>query len=871
MIHANHMTPTPDGGLGTVPMPMAPSTEETNLIETVKSYQRPGDVEHVRRVLDYARELRELRRLALLQAPTHTAKAEKTEKAARGEKAEKSEKTEKIEKTEPAGQAKATAIQQDFSYVLGVAQTLADAIHIDAISLAAVLLYQAVENKQVSLDDVRMRLAGEFGEAVAQTIANIERFDSLQRPREELRRHAAATETEETTRDRRRSRERQRQQDAENLRKMFVAMTEDPRVAVFKIADQLRLMRAVREAADYWYARDKAQLTQPADALAAAAPQPAPQWTADECRMMAEETRDIYAPLAGRLGMGRVEGELEDLAFAVLEPDDYAWLSDAVANYIQERGAYVERVCDILRKEMRAIGLNAEISGRVKHLYSIYKKVQRMASHDLSTLYDILAFRIIVETTADCYMALGHVHGLWKPMEGRIKEFIANPKPNGYQSLHTTVFCLDDRLAEIQIRTRQMHEPAEYGVAMHWYYKDVGDSASAQAKSLQSWVQQVKEWQQDIQLPGGRAERAIESARDNVLVKEQIFVFTPAGDVKELPAGATPLDFAYLVHTDVGNHVAGVRISTTDSNGRLVKKLVPLDYELKNGDVIEVIKRKDAHPTRDWLHVARTKSARDKIQRYLKAHERDIDLQIRRERLDRELRLIGLRKGFEELSDDDLAWLVTTFDQPDLDTLLVAIGGEKLRVSLVIAKVRERFFPPAAVEAEIGEATTPAREQQVGASVGGLSGMLTRLATCCNPLPTDELMGYITRGRGVVIHRADCANLAHLLEKEPERAVAVEWPTKLDGHEHFRAPIVIEARDRTGLLADVTGLITGMKINMLKVTTVTKSNRATITAMLEIQRPDQLSAVIKALREVPSVQSVERKRSGEKGSSAHRG
>src|SRR5579871_3275816 len=380
MIHANHMTPTPDGGLGTVPMPMAPSTEETNLIETVKSYQRPGDVEHVRRVLDYARELRELRRLALLQAPTHTAKAEKTEKAARGEKAEKSEKaekaekTEKIEKTEPAGQAKATAIQQDFSYVLGVAQTLADAIHIDAISLAAVLLYQAVENKQVSLDDVRMRLAGEFGEAVAQTIANIERFDSLQRPREELRRHAAATETEETTRDRRRSRERQRQQDAENLRKMFVAMTEDPRVAVFKIADQLRLMRAVREAADYWYARDKAQLTQPADALAAAAPQPAPQWTADECRMMAEETRDIYAPLAGRLGMGRVEGELEDLAFAVLEPDDYAWLSDAVANYIQERGAYVERVCDILRKEMRAIGLNAEISGRVKHLYSITRR-----------------------------------------------------------------------------------------------------------------------------------------------------------------------------------------------------------------------------------------------------------------------------------------------------------------------------------------------------------------------------------------------------------------------------------------------------------------------------------------------------------------
>jgi GTP pyrophosphokinase len=834
-----------------------PSTEEINLLQAISTYLPPLDVEHVRRTLDYARALRDTEHLVSRAAGP----------VQRGGNSRKSERMDKLEKSGKADPAKATYLQQDPGYVIGVAQPLADAIHIDAISLAAVLLYQAVESKQVTQDEIRQGLGGEFGEAVAQTLANIELFDTLQRPGETLRRERSSATGGSNDAARSRTRERQRQQDTENLRKMFVGMTEDPRVAVFKIADQLRLMRSIREAADYWHRGTSSH----ADAEATDGPRvraTPPSWTADECRLAAKETRDIYAPLAGRLGMGHVESELDDLAFAVLEPDDYAWLSAEVTSYIQERGSYVERVCDILRKEMRSIGLTAEISGRVKHLASIYRKVQRLGNHDLASLYDILAFRIIVPTTADCYMALGHVHALWKPMDGRIKDFIANPKSNGYQSLHTTVFCLDDRLAEIQIRTRQMHEQAEYGVAMHWYYKDVGDSASAQAKTLQDWVLQAKEWQQELQAAGpGNAEYALESVRDNVLSKEQIFVFTPAGDVKELPAGATPLDFAYLVHTDVGNHVAGVRILTTDSNGRLVKKLVPLDYELKNGEVVEIIKRKDAHPTRDWLRVARTKSARDKIGRYLKAHERDIDLQIGRERLDRELRSIGIRKGFEELNDEDLDWLVSAFVQPDLDSLLVAIGSDKLRLSKVMEKVRERLLPPpaadtdaaldASAEAEIDEA------EQIGASVGGLSGLLTRLATCCNPLPTDELLGYVTRGRGVVIHRADCANLAHLISKEPGRAVPVEWPRKLGGHEHFRASVVVEARDRTGLLADVTGVITNRKINMIRQTTATKANKATITAVLEITRPEQLGEVLEALREVPSVLSAERRRSNQ--------
>jgi GTP diphosphokinase / guanosine-3',5'-bis(diphosphate) 3'-diphosphatase len=832
-------------------------TDEGRLLRAVAEYLRPEDVQHVQDVLSYAHELRIAQRNSL--------------SGATGERMAPAGKTGKGDGQIPSP---TLAQQWDREYVISVAETLAETVHIDAISLAAVLLYQAVESGLVSGEDVGMRLGGEFGVDVAQTIENIARFDSLQRPGAALRRNALveAAEAEEPSRERRRSRERQRQQDIESLRKMFVAMSEDPRVAVFKIADQLRLMRAVRIASDTWRTLagkpTSRGASDGAESVAAVSVSPEvggevviPAWSEEECRLLAAETRDIYAPLAGRLGMGRVEGELDDLAFAVLDPDEYHWLSDAVAEYTRERGTYIERVCTILRNEMRSIGLNVEVSGRAKHLYSIYKKVQRTESHDLSNLYDILAFRIIVDTVADCYLALGHVHALWRPKDGRIKDFIANPKPNGYRSLHTTVFCLDNLLAEIQIRTHEMHEVAEYGVAMHWYYKDVGDSASGEADSLQGWVNQVQGWQQELQATRRDvADRALEAVKGEVL-KEQIFVFTPAGDVKQLPAGAMPLDFAYLVHTDVGNQVAGVRVASSDGTGRLVRKLVPLDYELKNGDVVEIIKRKDAHPTRDWLHLVRTKSAHDRIMKYLKAHERDIDLQMGRERLDRELRAIGVRKGYDDLSEEDIEWVVEQLEQRDQESLLVAIGSEKLRSSVVIAKLRERLFPAQPAEAEPEALTAPTREMETTASVAGLPGMLTRIASCCNPLPGDELMGFITRGRGVVIHRADCPNLLHLLQREPERAVAVEWP-KLDGQETFRAPIVIEALDRTGLLADVTGVITSLKINMLKVNTVTKpaQHRAIITATLEIHRPEQLNAALKELRQVPSVENVDRKK-----------
>ena len=543
----------------------------------------------------------------------------------------------------------------------------------------------------------------------------------------------------------------------------------------------------------------------------------------------------------------------------MLEPDEYAWLRDAVAEETEGRSQYVRRVIAMLREEMQKIGIPAEVSGRVKHLYSIYKKVQRTGSHDLSTLYDMLAFRIIVGSIGECYLVLGHVHELWRPKDGRIKDFIASPKPNGYQSLHTTVFCLDDHLAEIQIRTHEMHEMAEYGVAMHWYYKDIGDDAKATARPLQSWVQQVKDWQQELQAPGSTAtQRALDAVKGDVL-REQIYVFTPAGDAKELPAGSTPLDFAFRVHTDLGLHVAGVRITSEDGSGRLSKKLVPLDYVLKNGDVIEIIKRNEAHPTRDWLKIVRTKVARDRILKYLKGHERDIDLQIGHDRLDHELRSMGLRKGYDELTEDDLAWLTRELALPDAESLLVALGAEKLRTAVVLAKLRERLKPPEETKPEIPQ-TQPARETEIGVSVEGMEGMLTRLATCCSPLPGDDLYGFVTRGRGVVIHRADCPNLRALLARQPERGITVSWP-RLDGGETFRAPIIVEGTDRTGLLRDVTGVISGAKINMLRIDVVTRHRpeRAVINAVLEDSPSRRTGGHLREIRGVQGVLSAERK------------
>ncbi len=737
------------------------------------------------------------------------------------------------------------------------ATILADSLRIDAVTLAAVLLTPAVERGALNSDGVQRALPGEASARALHLISSIERFDALQRPRAALRRSArtAPAEGEQPGRGRVRGRERQRQQDEDALRKMFLAVADDPRVVVVKIADHLRRIRRAANVAERMRAGE----------VVTGEPGGATQETMEDIRALAEETRALYAPLASRLGMGRVDGELEDLAFAVLEPEEYRWLVEAVAEEASERRSYVDRVCEALRVEMRKIGIRAEVSGRVKHLYSVYRKVVRAGDRDLSHLYDILAFRIITQNEGDCYRALGHVHDLWRPVNGRIKDFIANPKANGYKSLHTTVFCLDDRLAEIQIRTRAMHETAEYGVAMHWYYKEAGDTARADAKSLQTWMQQVMEWRQELKEPAGARDGSLPAAPPAVL-QEQIFVLTPRGDVKELPPGSTPLDFAYRVHSDLGNHVGGVRITQEDGSGRTVRKLVPLDYELKNGDIIELIKRNDAHPTRDWLRIVHTKLARTRIQQYLKAHERDIDIQVGRERLERDLRAAGVRKGWEDLTEEDIRWIAEQLKLPDPETMLAQVGADKLRPNLVVAKARERLkLATPAEEATSQEPAPliPSREGQVEVSVQGLAGILTQLASCCNPLPGDALYGYISRGRGVVIHREDCPNLLRLMKQSPERGIAVSWPA-LGGQELFRAPITVEGSDRQGLVRDITGAISESKLNMVKmdVSTNRRTRKAIINAVLEIRRPEELDTVLRSIRGVAGVLSAGRRTPG---------
>ena len=877
----------------------APFVEEGRLQRAVASYLALHECEYVSRVLDYAHALQ-----ASTQAAPHERQATPAESSPT--------------QTRPA------RTRWDFTYAISVALALAETVHVDAESLAAVLLYQAVELGMATPEEIGAALGGTLGVETARLIQSIERFDALQRPAAARRRAAerrTSADRDAPTRERRR--ERQRQDVDEAVRKMFVGMAEDPRVVIFKIADQLITMRAVRQTADLLRQRAGAPISHstlvqdepgaeaPAEevttpgsdadddadddagdgALGADGAQPAstastgvsaaapePRWTLEECLATAQETRTLYAPLAGRLGLGRLESELEDLAFAVLDPDDYRWLSEAVAEEKHQRASYVSRVCDILREEMAKIGLRAEVSGRVKHLYSIYKKVQRTGDRDISQLYDIVAFRIITESVSDCYLALGHVHQLWRPKDGRIKDFIANPKPNGYRSLHTTVFCLDERLAEIQIRTREQHQMAEYGVAMHWHYKEEGDTASANADDLQLWVKQVLEWQQELGRGPGDLPGAPDQTSGRDLLNEQIYVFTPAGDPKELPAGSTPLDFAYRIHSDVGDHTAGARVTTEE--GRLITRMVPLDYELRNGDTVQIITQKNAHPTRDWLHFARTKAARTHIQRYLKAHERHIDQQIGQERLDRELKAHGLRAGLGDVREDDLLWAAKELKQESVEDLLVALGTDKVRSSAVIARLRERMPERLAPPPDAREASAPTAEPPrppepstpSGVDVAGVAGLFTRLASCCNPVPGDDVRGFITRGRGVVVHRADCPNLLALLQREPEREVHVEL-SNLDGQQAYPVPIIVQATDRAGLLADVTGVISRLKINMVKVTTVTNPIRhtATITAVLELNQADQLESVMGHLLGVKSVLQVERKQAKQPGQAARGG
>lgn len=754
-------------------------------------------------------------------------------------------------------------------HALAVSTILAQ-MHIDAIGVSAGLVFEAVDAELLPLERVEQAL----GIATARVVGSMARLNILERKKQNVaggvasgqiaqlggskkahddREETSANSSAESKKPR--IREAMRRQQAETVRKMFVAMAEDPRVVVLKLAYRLHAMRIMC--------------------------QPDYQGDQQEMLTMALETREIYAPLAGRLGMSRVESELEDLVFQIIEPDKYTWVRTIVELESKQWRSYVERVCGILRAEMDSIGVKAEVSGRVKHLYSFYKKIQRNAGDveeleelkaaiDISQIHDLIAFRILVDSTPDCYVVLGHVHSLWKPKEGRIKDFIANPKPNGYRALHTTVFCLDDQLVEIQIRSFAMHEMAEYGVAMHWHYKDAGDTASASAKELLAWLRQLTEWQRDLRSANTSDTDFVEAVKDDIF-QEQIFVFTPKGEVKDLPVGSTPLDFAYRVHSKIGDKCAGARIITQIGSGdgdRLVTRMVPLDYELKSGEIVDIVTSRTAHPTRDWLSFARTAAAKSKIRRYLKIHERHINIQIGQERLDRELKAAGIARGVEVLTEDAENWLCQEFNQQDIEDILSAVGADDLRPRSVVVKLNDYLQQREGKDGRDNKDTeelsvvlpnsntkspTTARLQ-----VAGVSGLLTKLANCCYPLPGDEIVGFVSRGKGVIVHRADCQNIARHRERDRERIVAVNWVSM--SQPRYLAPVIITARDRTGLIRDVAAVVADVGVNLVLISSHSHKNRelVVVTATLEIDSLDQMQRLFTRLEKVKDVIHVER-------------
>jgi guanosine-3',5'-bis(diphosphate) 3'-pyrophosphohydrolase len=755
---------------------------------------------------------------------------------------------------------------------LAVTTILAQMMHVDAIGIAAGLVFESVDAEALTIGQVEQNL----GMATACVIGSMSRLNILERKKQNVATGALAAikntqlasmkksydEQEDASlassveSKKPRIREAMRRQQAEAVRKMFVAMADDPRVVLLKLAYRLYTMRLIHE--NKYYGDQQQKI------------------------IMAQESREIYAPLAGRLGMSRVESELEDLAFEILEPEKYHWVRDIVEEESKQWRSYVERVCGILRSEMAAIGVKAEVSGRVKHAYSFYRKIARdlsevedfeqlKAAADISKIHDLIAFRILVDTTTDCYIALSHVHSLWKPKEGRIKDFIAHPKPNGYSALHTTVFCLDDQLVEIQIRTHAMHEMAEYGVAMHWHYKDVGDQASASARELLSWLRQLAEWQQELRATSINDSELTDSIKDDNF-QEQIFVFTPKGEVKDLPVGSTPLDFAYRIHTGIGDKCAGARIITPmdgEDWGRSVTRMVPLDYELKSGEIVDIVTSRTAHPTRDWLNFARTAAAKSKIRRYIKLHERPINIQIGRERLDRELK-VAVPRGLEAVTEDAENMLCSEFHVDSFEDILAALGSDYIRPHAVVVKLlaywqqrESKDTKEAKTNKEIKDdeetVTLPvvsAKATVAQLEVAGVRGLLSKLANCCCPLPGDSIIGFISRGKGVIVHRTDCRNVSRLRMREGERLINVNWSGI--SQQFYHVPIVVVAQNRAALMREITVVISEIGADLLSVSCRVNRDVAVVTMTVQINEPEVLNYLFTRLEKIKGVTSVAR-------------
>jgi GTP pyrophosphokinase len=686
------------------------------------------------------------------------------------------------------------------SHLISTAQILAD-FHLEAVAVAAAVLHDVLEDTNRTIDEVRR----EFGDEIARLVDGVTKLSSF---------HFAERTAVDLDGSRRRDRARAEQ--AENLRKLFLAMADDVRVVLIKLADRLHNMQTL-------------------DAL-----------SPERRQRIARETMEIYAPLAARLGIWQVKWQLEDLAFRHLDPEAYRKVSRALSATRAERERYIARAVGLLADEIRRAGLKAQVVGRPKHLFSIYKKTQR-TGHDVTELHDLLGLRVLIDgSEADCYTALGVVHQTWPPVptptgESGFRDYVAMPKENGYRSLHTTVLGPEARALEVQIRTEEMNRDAEFGVAAHWRYKE-GGKRDIKFEQRIAWIRQLLDWQTEM---SGTAQEFVESLKSDVL-RDQVYVFTPKGELRELPAGSTPLDFAYRIHTDIGHRCTGAKV-----NGRLVA----LDHPLQNGDVVEILASKNPKgPSRDWLNASlgfvKTAHAREKIRQWFKRQERAENIARGEEIVDKELSRLGVPQA--RLED-----VLPHFKLEKLEDLYLAVGCGEISAQAVALQLAGGE-PSPDDDLPISAPSAPDSGVARGIQVQGVDELLTRLARCCSPLPGDQIVGFITRGNGVTVHRVDCPNLAHL--KEQERLVKVEWGRV--SQQVFPVAIRLEAWDRDGLLRDFCGLIAEDRINMTSVSAVTHPDRtATIRATLEIEDLRTLSRVLNRVERIKGVRSILREHS----------
>jgi guanosine-3',5'-bis(diphosphate) 3'-pyrophosphohydrolase len=674
-----------------------------------------------------------------------------------------------------AGQARASG-EPFVTHPIAAAEILAE-LGLDPIAIEAAVLHDVPEDTGFELADIEDR----FGQEVAHLVDGVTKLGKF------------STMSHE-------------QQQAENIRKMFLAMAQDIRVVLIKLADRLHNKRTL-----------------------AALP-------AEKQTRIARQTLEIYAPLAERLGIWQVKWELEDLAFKVLEPERFRELAKLLDTRRKGREGYIERAIAELEPRLAAAGISADLQGRPKHIFSIWRKMQRKSA-EFGEIYDVYAIRILVDELKDCYAALGIVHALWRPIPGQFDDYIAVPKNNLYQSLHTAVIALDGKPLEIQIRTQAMHQVSEVGIAAHWRYKE-GSKSDRDYDAKLAWLRQLMDWQRDV----SDATEFVEGIKLDIF-QDQVFVFTPKGEIKDLPAGATPLDFAYRIHTDVGHRTIGAKVNN---------RLVPLDYRLKNGDIVEIVTTKAEHgPSRDWLNLVRTSHAREKIRQWFKRQERDENIVHGRESLARELRRLA-RTSLGALGQDKLMDVARLFNHSDLDDFLAAVGYGAVSAQSVVMRlgvVDDAQLQLPTVAPQIAPAKAG------GVRVKGVGDLLVRFAKCCHPIPGDPIQGFITRGKGVTVHLRSCPTVIN--EREVSRLIEVEWEAA--PAQTYPIAIRVEAYDRTGLLSDITQVVAEAKVNILAANVaIGPDHVAIVRATIQVASVSQLARVLGRIEQLKDVISASR-------------